>query len=113
MEKLEKYRLLVCQILENHVISETNNSNSEIECQLIIDKEHDHYQILDIAWDGLKRVYNCFIHLDIKNEKVWIQRNMTERDIAKDLAAMGIPKEDIILGLHPSYKRPYTGYGVA
>ncbi len=38
---------------------------------------------------------------------------MTERDIAKDLAAMGIPKEDIILGLHPSYKRPYTDYGVA
>jgi hypothetical protein len=26
---------------------------------------------------------------------------------------MGIPKEDIVLGLHPPYKRPYTGYGVA
>ncbi|MDY6939497.1 MAG: hypothetical protein SWY16_17840, partial [Cyanobacteriota bacterium] len=22
-------------------------------------------------------------------------------------------KQDIILGLHPPYKRPYTGYGVA
>ncbi|NEO03241.1 MAG: XisI protein, partial [Moorea sp. SIO3I7] len=30
-----------------------------------------------------------------------------------DLVEMGIPKDDIILGLHPSYKRPYTGYGVA
>jgi len=26
---------------------------------------------------------------------------------------MGVAKEDIVLGLHPSYKRPYTGYGVA
>jgi hypothetical protein len=26
---------------------------------------------------------------------------------------MNIPKEDIVLGLHPAYKRPYTGYGVA
>ncbi|PZO37604.1 MAG: hypothetical protein DCF17_15660 [Shackletoniella antarctica] len=26
---------------------------------------------------------------------------------------MGVPKEDIVLGLHPVYKRPYTGYGVA
>jgi len=26
---------------------------------------------------------------------------------------MGVPKEDIILGLHPPYKRPYTDYGVA
>ncbi|HEY9634248.1 MAG TPA: element excision factor XisI family protein [Coleofasciculaceae cyanobacterium] len=24
-----------------------------------------------------------------------------------------MPKEDIVLGLHPPYKRPYTGYGVA
>jgi hypothetical protein len=26
---------------------------------------------------------------------------------------MGVPKEDIVLGLHPPYKRPYTDYGVA
>jgi hypothetical protein len=26
---------------------------------------------------------------------------------------MGVPKEDIVLGLHPHYKRPLTGYGVA
>ncbi len=113
MEKLEKYQLLVCQLLKNHAMSEKNNSNSEIECQLIFDTERDHYQLLDIGWDGLKRVYNCFIHVDIKDNKVWIQRNMTEADLAQDLEAMGIPKEDIILGLHPSYKRPYTGYGVA
>jgi len=61
----------------------------------------------------LKRVYNCFVHLDIKEGKIWIQRNMTETDIAKELVEMGVSKEDIILGLHPSYKRPYTGYGVA
>lgn len=45
--------------------------------------------------------------------KVWIQRNMTETDIAAEFVAMGIAKEDIVLGLHPPYKRPYTGYGVA
>jgi len=38
---------------------------------------------------------------------------MTEADLAQDLVEMGIPKEDIILGLHPIYKRPYTAYGVA
>ena len=39
--------------------------------------------------------------------------NMTEVDIARELVEMGIPREDIVLGLHPPYKRPYTGYGVA
>nr|MBA3924005.1 XisI protein [Nostocaceae cyanobacterium] len=36
-----------------------------------------------------------------------------ELDIAQTLEKMGVQKEDIVLGLHPPYKRPYTGYGVA
>ncbi len=38
---------------------------------------------------------------------------MTEADLAQKLVELGVAKEDIVLGLHPSYKRPYTGYGVA
>lgn len=38
---------------------------------------------------------------------------MTENDLAHELVEMGVDKEDIILGLHPPYKRPYIGYGVA
>ncbi len=111
MEKLENYRKIIRKLLNNHATLEDNNSDTEIECQVICDIENNHYQLLDIGWDGLKRVYNCFIHLDIKDGKIWIQRNMTEADIAQDLTDMGIPKEDIIIGLHPPYKRPYTGYG--
>jgi XisI protein len=111
MEKLELYRQCIRQLLRSQVDSEPENP--EIECQLIFDSEHDRYQIMDVGWDGLKRVYYCFIHLDIKEGKVWIQRNMTEMDVAAVLVEMGVTKEDIVLGLHPPYKRPYTGYGVA
>jgi hypothetical protein len=38
---------------------------------------------------------------------------MTETDLAQELVNMGVPKEDIVFGLQPPYKRPYTGYGVA
>ena len=113
MERLEQYRQAIRQLLTNHASFEQSNSDSEIECQIIFDVEHDHYQLLDIGWEGLKRVYNCFIHLDIKDGKIWIQRNMTEADLAQELVEMGVPKEDIVLGLHPLYKRPLTGYGVA
>lgn len=113
MERLEQYRQAIRQLLAAHASFEQNNSDAEIESQLIFDTEHDHYQLLDIGWEDLKRVYNCFIHLDIKNGKIWIQRNMTEADLAEELVEMGVPKEDIVLGLHPIYKRPYTGYGVA
>jgi XisI protein len=58
-------------------------------------------------------VYNCLIQIDIKDGKIWIQRNMTEADLALELVEIGVPKADIVLGLHPPYKRPCTGYGVA
>lgn len=111
MERLEFYRQCIWNLLKAQ--TENEPKNSEVECQLIFDSERDHYQIMDVGWEGLKRIYYCFIHIDIKDEKIWIQRNMTETDIAAELVAMGIAKEDIILGLHPPYKRPYTGYGVA
>lgn len=111
MERLEHYRQCIRKLLTEQATLEERNP--DIECQLVFDAEHDHYQLLDVGWEGLKRVYNCFIHLDIKDDKIWIQRNMTEVDIARELVNMGVLKEDIVLGLHPPYKRPYTGYGVA
>lgn len=37
---------------------------------------------------------------------------MTEADLAQELVELGVPKEDIVLGLHPLYKRSLSGYGV-
>ncbi|MEL7039243.1 MAG: XisI protein [Cyanobacteria bacterium J06592_8] len=111
MDKLEQYRQCIRQFLTEQSLVESNETDTE--CQLIFDGEHDHYQLLDIGWQELKRVYNCFIHLDIKEHKIWIQRNQTEVNIAQELVNRGIPPEDIVLGLHPPYKRPYTGYGIA
>ncbi len=112
MERIEEYRQFIRQLLTSHAAPDIN-SDLDVECQLVFDTEQDHYQILDVGWEGYKRIYNCFIHLDIKDCKIWIQRNMTEADLGQELVEMGVPKEDIILGLHPPYKRPYTGYGVA
>ena len=53
------------------------------------------------------------MHLDIKNEKIWIQRNQSDKLIADELVTMGVPKEDIVLGLQSVYAREYTGYAVA
>lgn len=112
MERITQYRELVRRLLSSHASSMVVNQ-SEIDCQLVFDAEHDHYQLLDVGWDGLKRIYNCFIHIDIKDGRIWVQRNLTEADLAQELVEMGVPKEDIVLGLHPPYKRPLTGYGVA
>lgn len=84
-----------------------------IEIQLLFDREHHHYQLLEVGWEKHDRIYNGILHLDIKDDKIWIQRNMTDIYIADELIKMGIPKSDIVLGLQAPYKRPYTDYGVA
>jgi hypothetical protein len=52
------------------------------------------------------------LHIDIKDDQIWIQHDGTESGVANDLVAMGIPKEDIVLAFHAPYKHPYTGFGV-
>ncbi|MGV0027830.1 element excision factor XisI family protein [Phormidesmis priestleyi] len=111
MAKLDYYRECVQLILTKH--GSYQPKHGEIDRELIFDTERDHYQILYVGWDGLKRVYHSIMHFDVKDEKIWIQQNMTDVDLAQELIEMGVSKEDIILGLQPPYKRPYTGFGVA
>lgn len=111
MDKLAQYRQYV-QTLINHY-AEDDVSDDEVEVQLILDTERDHYQWMNVGWQELSRIYRTIIHIDIKDGKIWLQQNLTDQNPAEELVAMGVPREDIVLGLQPPYKRPYTDYGVA
>lgn len=111
MDKLATYRELVQSLLTRYANEDV--VNSEVEVQLIFDEKRDHYQWMNIGWEDLKRVYRCIIHFDIKDGKIWLQQNLTDQNPAEELVALGVPREDIILGLQPAYKRQYTDYGVA
>ncbi len=111
MDRLEQYRQAIQTVLTEYV--KTPITNGEIESQLVFDTQRDHYQVMDVGWDGYRRVHGCTLHLDIKDGKIWVQHNGTELRIAHELVAMGIPKEDIVLGFQAPYAREYTGFGVA
>ena len=111
MDKVVLYREYVQSLMTRYATSD--QMKDDIEVQLVMDTVRDHYQWMNVGWEGLKRIYNCYIHIDIKDGKIWLQQNWTEEDPAAELVEMGVPREDIVLGLHPPYKRPYTDYGVA
>lgn len=111
MDKLEHYRNAIQTLLEQH--SHPKGSDADIEDELFFDTARDHYQLMSVGWDELDRVYHTMLHFDIKDGKIWLQQNTTDVDVGQELIEMGVPKEDIVLGLHPAYKRLYTGYGVA
>ena len=110
MDKLEDYREKVKHILTTY--SQYKPSYGEVEVERVFDVERDHYQIISVGWNNQKRIYGCMMHLDIKNEKIWIQQNTTEADIARDLMEMGVPKQDIVIGFHTPKMRQLTDFAV-
>lgn len=111
MDKLTRYRQLVQQIL--HDYSEQKPAFGNIEVETIFDTERDHYQIVHVGWEGQDWIHSCIIHIDIKGGKIWLQWNATEDDIAANLVAAGVPKEDIVLGFQSPFMRQFTEYAVS
>jgi hypothetical protein len=108
MDRLERYRNLVQDILREY--GSIKPSYGDMEFQTLFDHERDHYQLTTVGWDDYRRLHGCILHVDIKDGKIWIQHDGTEEGIASRLVSLGVPKEHIVLGFHAPYKRPYTGF---
>ena len=114
MDKVALYRQYIIEILTDYAkkTSSIAQNASEMEEQLLIDTHNDHYQLLTVGWEGIRRVYYPVFHLDIKNQKIWVQEDATDYDIVGALEALNVPKSDIVLAFHSPAKRPLTDYAV-
>ena len=110
MAKINQYRQYVRQILTEYSLHKP--AYGEVEVETIFDVEHDHYQIVSAGWSNRRRVYGCLVHIDLKNDKIWIQYDGTEVGIANELVARGVPKQDIVLAFHAPYLRQFTEFAV-
>ncbi|EAW34689.1 XisI protein [Lyngbya sp. PCC 8106] len=108
MDKLESYRQLIKQILTEH--SQITTQTETVKAQLIFDREHDHYQLAYVGWQGDQRVFGPVMHFDIEDGKIWIQYNGTEDAVAEKLVERGVPTSDIVLGFHSAFKRQFGHY---
>lgn len=114
MAKLEHYRELVQTALLAYVESKLGvSSQTDLELQVVFDLVRDRYLLVYVGWYRDRRIYGTIIHVDIQNEKVWLQLNTTEDDLAAELMAVGIPKEDIVLGFQAPEIRPFTEFAVS
>ncbi|HAX80341.1 MAG TPA: XisI protein [Cyanobacteria bacterium UBA11372] len=108
MEKLN-YPELVQKIINAHF---ANLKDDETEVQLILDRERHHYLLMLVGWNDQRREYGSLIHIDIKDEKIWIQSDGTEVGVANELVEAGVPQKDIVLGFKSPFKRQFTEYAV-
>ena len=112
MDKVIKYRKILLDVLTDYVEPRRIQPDG-IETVLLADTKNDHYQVLFSGWKERKRVFMVVFHFDIKGGKIWMQENNSDYDIIEDIEAQGVPKSDIVLGIHSPQMRPFTDYAVA
>lgn len=112
MDKLKKYQGILADYLNEYSkIKPANLPN--IDSYAIIDKENNHFQLLQLGWQDEDYIFTVVLHFDIKNGKIWFQRNITDRDVVDELMEMGVEKQDIVLGFTYPITRPYTGFATS
>src|SRR5437879_6430195 len=94
MDKLEHYREVVRRLIEEY--ASYKPSHGQIQTEAIADLQQDHYEVIHVGWDGVRRIHGAIVHIDIKDGKVWVQYDETSRSVAEELEAAGIPREDIV-----------------
>lgn len=90
MNKITNSRDCVIKLLTSY--TNDNVSDNEVQVQLILDTERNHYQWMNVGWQELNRIYRYVMHFDIKHGKIWLQQNLTDLNPAEELVEMGIPK---------------------
>jgi hypothetical protein len=110
MANLENYSKAIETLLRQYC--QSSSSGLEVETEMIVDCERHHYQLVQVGWQNNRRMYGCILHLDIKDGKIWLQHNGTERQVADDLVALGVNKQDIVLGFQSPSKRKFTEFAV-
>lgn len=110
MDRLERYREVLRRVVPGYAAG--RYVNGDIQSEVVIDPVRDHYEVVSHGWQGDKRVYHPVVHADLIDGKIWIQYDGTNRPLAEELEAEGVPREDIILAFYHRELRARTGYGV-
>jgi hypothetical protein len=113
MDKLGFYR----QALKETIQAQADLMNSqpvageEVDC--VFDEQRDHYLLLNYGWPRGRHTHYTKVHARIHNGKIWIEEDATEEGLANELAAAGIPKDDIVLGFNPPLMRQHSDFATA
>lgn len=86
---------------------------STFEIVAVCDRERDRYVLLEAGWDGKERVHSLLADLEIRDGKVWVQADNTDRPFADALVRLGIPHRQIVLGFRSPERRAVSDFAAA
>jgi hypothetical protein len=92
---IERYRQIVQQLLNKY--AQIPYAHDDLIDETIFDRQADRYLLVTVGWQGRKRIHTTILHLDIRENQVWVQCNNTDQDIVAELIERGITQEDIVV----------------
>src|SRR6266498_3049395 len=99
MESLNEYRRIIRELIQHY--AQFKPARGGVETEIIFDESNDHYELIHNGWNGVYRIHDSILHIDVRNGKVWIQHGGAEDGVASQLVAAGIPREHIVLAFKP------------
>lgn len=111
MDSLSAYRDAVKRVLMTY--AKIPYAHGELSCEALFDGVNDRYALVTLGWQAGKRVHFVLVHIDIRDGKVWIEKDNTEEGVARELVEAGVPKSQIVLAFRPPEVRKETEYAVA
>ncbi|MBC6477969.1 MAG: XisI protein [Hormoscilla sp. GUM202] len=111
MNTVEAYRRLIYQTLSDY--ASIPYSHGQINSIVIESLDRNHFTIVKEGWNSQQHIHHCLVHVQIKNDKIWIHFDGTEDSITETLVAAGVPKDKIVLAFHPPHVRKHTEYAIA
>jgi hypothetical protein len=113
MDRVADYRAVVDRLMREQERLTNRTPVPGVEVVSIADHERGQYLLKDVGWRDRKRVNDTYLHVRVKDGKVWVEEDGTEEGIANELVRAGVPKEDIVLAfLHPDERR-FSDFAVA
>ena len=113
MERIDFLKYKVVEVLEEYASYLKGANLPKVDYEILLDEKHNKFQLLALGWDKSSRIFNIIFHVDIINNKVWIQEDNTLDGLASLLLEKGITKQEIVLAYYPDYHRQYTEFAIA
>jgi hypothetical protein len=108
MVAISEYPEIIKRVLRPY--ASIKPSVGDVDVEFICDDAQGHYELMQCGWIDQRRVHGSVIHIDVRDDKVWIQHDGTNARIAEQLMEAGIPQRQIVLGFHSPRKRLLTEF---
>ncbi|MGB1253374.1 MAG: element excision factor XisI family protein [Candidatus Promineifilaceae bacterium] len=104
------YRELLTQQLTTLASSACRDPT--LQYHSIIDHTLNHYLLVCTGWLDIRRICATCLFVRLQDDKIWIEQDDTDGDIATQLQQAGVPYHHIVLAFHHPNIRSLTPYAL-